>query len=94
MIGLLMHRAAGVRASDLARSLAVPLDPVGRVLVGPDLTIPGHSDVFVIGDLAALEQDGNFVSGVAPAAIQQGRHTAKNLARAFRGQPFAAVSLR
>lgn len=82
---------AGVQASPLARSLGVPLDRAGRVLVEPDLTIPGHKDVFVIGDLAAVAQyDGTFVPGVAPAAIQEGQHTAKNLARALDGQPLRA----
>jgi len=82
---------AGVQASPLARSLGVPLDPAGRVLVEPDLTIPGHKDVFVIGDLAAFRQyDGTFVPGVAPAAIQEGQHTAYNLDRALEGQPLRA----
>ncbi|HET8773963.1 MAG TPA: NAD(P)/FAD-dependent oxidoreductase [Thermoanaerobaculia bacterium] len=82
---------AGVQASPLARSLGVPLDRAGRVLVEPDLTIPGHKDVFVIGDLAAARQhDGSFVPGVAPAAIQEGQHTAMNLERAVAGQPLRA----
>jgi len=82
---------AGVQASPLARSLGAPLDKAGRVLVEPDLTIPGHKDVFVIGDLAAFRQyDGSFVPGVAPAAIQEGQHTAYNLDRALEGQPLRA----
>jgi NADH dehydrogenase len=82
---------AGVQASPLAGSLGVPLDRAGRVLVEPDLTIPGHKDVFVIGDLAAAAQyDGSFVPGVAPAAIQEGQHTALNLERAAAGQPLRA----
>jgi NADH dehydrogenase len=82
---------AGVQASPLARSLGVPLDRAGRVLVEPDLTIPGHKDVFVLGDLAAARQhDGSFVPGVAPAAIQEGQHTAMNLERAIAGQPLRA----
>jgi NADH dehydrogenase len=86
---------AGVQASPLARSLGVPLDRAGRVLVEPDLTIPGHSDVFVIGDLAAAQQhDGSFVPGVAPAAIQEGQHTALNLERAVEGQPLRAFKYR
>jgi NADH dehydrogenase len=86
---------AGVQASPLARSLGVPLDRAGRVLVEPDLTIPGHPDVFVIGDLAAKEQhDGSFVPGVAPAAIQEGQHTALNLDRAVAGQPLRAFRYR
>jgi NADH dehydrogenase len=79
---------AGVQASPLARSLGAPLDRAGRVLVEPDLTIPGHKNVFVLGDLAAAKQpDGSFVPGVAPAAIQAGQHTALNLERAVAGQP-------
>jgi len=79
--------AAGVQASPLARSLGVPLDRAGRVLVRPDLTIPGHDQVFVIGDLAALEQDGKLVPGVSPAAMQEARHAADNIQRKLAGQP-------
>lgn len=87
--------AAGVQASPLARSLQVPLDHAGRVLVAPDLTLPGHPEVFVLGDLAAAKQrDGSFVPGVAPAAIQEGQHTAKNLDRALRGQPLVPFRYR
>ncbi len=79
--------AAGVAASPLARSLGVPLDRAGRVLVEPDLTIPGHPEVRVIGDMAALgQEDGGIVPGVAPAAIQEGRHAARNVLRALRGE--------
>ncbi|MDP9194427.1 MAG: NAD(P)/FAD-dependent oxidoreductase [Acidobacteriota bacterium] len=86
---------AGVQASPLARSLGVPLDRAGRVIVEPDLTIPGHPEVFVIGDLAAKQQhDGTFVPGVAPAAIQEGQHTALNLERAVAGQPLRAFRYR
>jgi NADH:ubiquinone reductase (H+-translocating) len=53
--------------------------------VRPDLTIPGRDDVFVIGDLAALEQDGKPVPGVSPAAMQEGRHAAANIRRAVDG---------
>jgi NADH dehydrogenase len=76
--------AAGVQASPLARTLDVPLDRAGRVAVNDDLTIPGHADVFVIGDLAALAKP---IPGVAPAAIQQGTHTAHNIKRAIAGKP-------
>jgi NADH:ubiquinone reductase (H+-translocating) len=86
---------AGVQASPLARSLGVPLDRVGRVLVEPDLTIPGHKNVFVLGDLAAVQQyDGSLVPGVAPAAIQAGQHTAMNLERAVAGQPLRPFKYR
>ena len=80
--------AAGNRASPLAASLGVPLDRAGRVLVNPDLTIPGHRDVFVIGDLAVLTQDGKTVTGLAPIAIQEGRHAAANIRRALRGDAY------
>jgi NADH:ubiquinone reductase (H+-translocating) len=84
--------AAGVSASPLAKSLGVALDSVGRVLVEPDLTIPGHPEVFVIGDLAAyMHQTGKPLPGVCPVAIQQGRHAAKSIVRGCSGlshQPF------
>jgi len=79
--------AAGVQASPLARSLGVPLARAGRVRVLPDLTVPGQPAVFVIGDLAAVEQEGGLVPGVAPAAIQMGEHAARNVLRALRGEP-------
>ncbi len=79
--------AAGVAASPLARSLGLPLDRVGRVQVERDLTVPGSPDLFVIGDLSLLIQDGAPVPGVAPAAIQEGRHAARNIQRALRGLP-------
>jgi NADH dehydrogenase len=78
--------AAGVQASPLARSLGVPLDRAGRVLVSEDLTVPGFENVYVIGDLAAFEQDGQLVPGVSPAAMQEGRHAALNIRRAARGE--------
>jgi NADH dehydrogenase len=79
--------AAGVAASPLARSLGVPLDRAGRVLVEPTLAIPGHPEVTVVGDLAVHQQDGKPVTGLAPIAIQEGRHAAKNVIRALRGDP-------
>jgi NADH dehydrogenase len=78
--------AAGVAASPLARSLGVPLDRAGRVHVQNDLSIPGSDRVFVIGDLAAFEQDGRLVPGVSPAAMQEGEHAADNIVRSIRGQ--------
>jgi NADH:ubiquinone reductase (H+-translocating) len=68
--------AAGVKASPLGAALGAPLDRAGRVHVGPDLSVPGRPEIFVAGDLAAIENDGRPVPGVAPAAIQQGRHVA------------------
>jgi len=89
--------AAGVEPSRLARSLGVPLDSVGRVKVQPDLSIPGHPDVFVIGDLAALADGrGMLLPGLAAVAVQQGRHAARNILRRSRGgptEPFHYVDL-
>lgn len=79
--------AAGVAASPVGKTLGVPTDRAGRVLVQPDCTIPGHPDVFVIGDLAYLEQDGKPVPGVAPAAMQMGRYVAKQIRRELDGKP-------
>jgi NADH:ubiquinone reductase (H+-translocating) len=79
--------AAGVAASPIARSLDTPLDRAGRVRVSPDLTLPAHPEVFVIGDLAAVEQDGVPVPGVAPAAMQMGRHAARSIRRLVNGEP-------
>jgi NADH dehydrogenase len=81
--------AAGVSASPLGASLGVPMDRAGRVLIEPDLTIPGHRDVFVIGDLASLKDaDGRPLPGVAQVAIQMGRHAARNVQRAIEEQPY------
>jgi NADH dehydrogenase len=80
--------AAGVAASPLGKKLGAPTDRAGRVLVNPDLSIPGHREVFVIGDLAALkDESGQLVPGVAPAAIQQGKATARNIGRDLQGKP-------
>lgn len=80
--------AAGNEASPVAGSLGVPLDRAGRVLVEPDLSIPGHPEVFVVGDLAAVPQDGGtLVPAVAPAANQEGTHAARNVRRLLRGEP-------
>jgi NADH:ubiquinone reductase (H+-translocating) len=86
--------AAGVAGSPLATTLGVPLDRAGRVLVRSDLTIPGHDDVYVIGDLAHVESDGELVPGVAPAAMQAGRHTALNVVRSLHGQPLSPFRYR
>jgi NADH dehydrogenase len=70
--------AAGVAASSLGKKLQVPVDRAGRVLVQSDLSIPGHPEVFVIGDLAALnDKSGKLLPGVAPVAILEGRYVAK-----------------
>ncbi len=73
--------AAGVAASPLGKALGVPTDRSGRVLINPDLSVPGHPEVFVIGDLASLtdKKTGQPLPGLAPVAMQQGRHVAKNI---------------
>ncbi len=79
--------AAGVAASALGKMLGVPCDRAGRVLVDPDLRIPGHDNVFVAGDLASLKQkNGAPVPGVAPAAKQMGRYVARQIAAQVRGR--------
>ncbi|MET0151188.1 MAG: NAD(P)/FAD-dependent oxidoreductase [Candidatus Binatia bacterium] len=81
--------AAGVAASPLSRTLGVALDRAGRVLVEPDLSIPGHPEAFVIGDLASLRdgKTGKSVPGLAPAAMQEGRHAAEMVLRRIAGKP-------
>lgn len=69
--------AAGVTGSPLARQLGVELDRLGRVPVGPDLTVASHPEIFVLGDLAHFEQDGKPLPGVAQPAIQAGRYVAR-----------------
>jgi NADH dehydrogenase len=79
--------AAGVMGSSLGRSLGAPVDRAGRVRVEPDLTVPGHEDVYVVGDLAAFEVDGKLLPGVAQVAMQQATCAARNVLRTFRGEP-------
>ena len=80
--------AAGNQASPLAKSLGVPLDHGGRVLVQPDLSVPGHQELFVAGDLAAVQRrTGSWVPAVAPAANQEGTHAANNVRRLLNGMP-------
>jgi NADH dehydrogenase len=78
--------AAGVAASPLGASLGVPLDRTGRVVVAEDLSIPGHPEVQVIGDLAALPWHTPPVPGIAPAAKQMGRLSAFNVLKALKGE--------
>jgi NADH dehydrogenase len=86
---------AGVAASPLAGSIGAPLDRPGRVLVQPDLTVPGHPEIFVIGDLASFtHQTGKPLPGVARVAIQQGQHAAQSVLRASAGMPLAPFSYR
>ena len=80
--------AAGVTASPLGRALGVETDRVGRVVVQPDLSVPGHPEVFVVGDLAAMQgPDGKPLPGVAQVAMQGGEHAAKGIVRTLRGEP-------
>ena len=87
--------AAGVTASPLVQSLDVPMDRAGRAVVEPDLSIPGHPEVFVVGDAASfLHQGGSPLPGVAQVAIQQATHAARMIARRQRGLPTAPFVFR
>jgi NADH dehydrogenase len=87
--------AAGVAASPLARSLGVPVDRAGRIIVAPDLTLPDHEEVYVIGDLASFShQGGKPLPGLAPVAIQMGQAAARNIVRALKGQAREAFHYR
>jgi len=80
--------AAGVAASPLGKTLGVACDRAGRVLVQPDLSIPGHPEVFVIGDLASLKDEhGQQLPGVAPVAIQEGKYVARTIRRDLAHEP-------
>jgi NADH dehydrogenase len=80
--------AAGVAASPLGKMLGVPCDRAGRVQVQPDLSIPDHPEVFVIGDLASLkDENGKLLPGVAPVAMQEGTFAAKMIRRDLAGKP-------
>ena len=79
--------AAGVAASPLGATLGLPVDHVGRVIVEENLSLPGHPDVTVVGDLAALPWHQPAVPGTAPAAKQMGTHVAKNILRQLAGKP-------
>ena len=87
--------AAGVAASPLGHLLGAPTDRAGRVLVAPDLSLPDHPEVFVVGDLASVKApNGNPVPGVAPAAIQMGEATADNIVRSLAGKARQAFRYR
>jgi NADH dehydrogenase len=82
--------SAGVSASPLGKTLGAPVDRMGRVVVEPDLSVPGHPEVFVVGDLAAFNHQlpgGEPLAGVAQVAIQGGEAAARNIARTIRGEP-------
>ncbi len=79
--------AAGVAASPLAASLGVPLDRAGRVVADATLTVPGHPEIFVAGDICSFQQDGRPLPGVAQVAKQQGAQAARNVLHAVRSEP-------
>ncbi len=79
--------AAGVAASPLGAALGAPLDRAGRVRVAPDLSVPGHPEIFVVGDLAAAQWGGTQVPGIAPAAKQMGAHAARNVLACLASAP-------
>ena len=79
--------AAGVEASPIAKALGAPLDRAGRVRAEPTLAVPGRPEIFVAGDICALNQDGVPLPGVAQVAMQEGAHAAQNVLRHLRGEP-------
>jgi len=83
--------AAGVRANPLGASLGVPMERSGQVIVQPDLSIPGHSRVFVVGDMASVMSEGKRVPGVAPAAIQMGGYVGRLIKAELAATSNAAV---
>ena len=84
---------AGVQATSLTKTLGVPLDKAGRVIIEPDLTIPGHKNVFAIGDMALfLHQTGKPLPGVSPVAIQMGAGVVRNIKNALAGKPYETFS--
>jgi NADH:ubiquinone reductase (H+-translocating) len=85
--------AAGNMASPLLRCLDAPLDSVGRVIVEPDCSIPGHPEVFVLGDAAAFRhQKGGLLPGICPVAIQMGEYTARTIRSELAGRPRRAFN--
>ena len=90
--------AAGVRASPLAGVLArrtgAALDPAGRIRVAEDLSLPGHPEILVIGDMAHAVQDGALLPGVAPVAMQEGAHAARMIVERLAGRPTRAFRYR
>lgn len=81
-----IYWAAGVTASPLGAKLGAPLDRAGRVFVGPDCSLPGHPEVFVLGDLAHLEEDGEMLPGVCQTAMQMGKHAARMIRNDLAGK--------
>jgi NADH:ubiquinone reductase (H+-translocating) len=81
-----VYWAAGVAASPLGEKLGVPIDRAGRVIVGEDCSVPSQPDVFVIGDLAHLEEAGKLLPGVCQTAMQMGKHTARMIRNDIEGR--------
>src|SRR5258705_10441335 len=77
---------AGVAPSPAGKWLAVETDRGGRVKVQPDLSVPGHPNIFVVGDTASLQQDGKPLPGVAQVAMQQGRYVGRLMDRRLSGK--------
>jgi NADH dehydrogenase len=87
--------ATGVAASPLGRELGAKIDRAGRVLIEPDLSVPGHREIFVIGDMSALtDESGRPVPGLAAAATQQGKAAGENILRDLRDEPRQAFRYR
>ena len=84
--------AAGNVASPLLKTLGTPLDGQGRALVQPDCSIPGHAEVFVLGDAAALVEEGRTLPGICPVAIQMGQHAARAIQSDLAGRPRESFS--
>jgi NADH dehydrogenase len=82
--------AAGVKASPVGQTIGAPIDRQGRVVVEPDLSVSGHPNIFVAGDLSVFtHQTGAPLPGTAPVAMQQGQHVGRTILRALKGQPRA-----
>jgi NADH dehydrogenase len=79
--------AAGVKPAAIGKALGTPLDKEGRVVIGPDLSLPGHPEVFVIGDQAHFDGPHGPLPGLAPVAMQQGVHAAENILRELAKKP-------
>lgn len=79
--------AAGVAPSQLGRDLGVPLDRIGRVVINKNLTLETHPEAFVIGDMASFQTAKGTLPGLAPVAMQEGRHAARNILRSIKGKP-------
>lgn len=79
--------AAGITANPLASALGLPAGKAGRIVVYPDLSVAGHPDVFVVGDLAQIVEDGDSLPQLAAVAMQSGEHAARQIARRLMGKP-------